>query len=59
MAKNKWQETKKIDATGTFNSDNMQIEIGDEIIDLKDKLKMFNGETIKFSISKVDIIAEE
>ncbi len=58
MAKQKLEMTKKLSGNGIYDSSKFTITIGDEVIDLKQKLEMFNGEEIKFSFALSDVIAE-
>lgn len=59
MARQKIEVNKTIRGNGILDSENMTILIGDEIIALKEKLDMFNGENVKFSFALVETIAEE
>ena len=58
MAKQKLEMTKKLSGNGIYSSKDFTISIGEEIVDLKDKLQMFDGEIVKFSFALSDILAE-
>jgi len=59
MAKQKLEINKTLKGNGVLNCKDLTISIGEEIINLKEKLEMFDGENIKFSFGLAEIIAEE
>lgn len=61
MAKNKEEYGNVFKGTAIINVDDMTLEIGDEIINIQDKLREFNfdGKQIKFNFAIVQTIAEE
>lgn len=58
MAKQKLEITKALKGNGLFDASKLTITVGDEVIDLKEKLQMFNGETVKFGFALSDVLAE-
>jgi hypothetical protein len=58
LARQKLEITKKLSGNGVYDASDFTITIGDEIIDLKEKLQMFNGEDVRFSFALLDVISE-
>ena len=51
MSKQKSEFTKKYSAVGVFDVEEMTITVNDEVIDLKEKLKVFDKDEIGISVS--------
>lgn len=62
MAKQKVELSKKLSGNGKFNWEDLTLTIGEDgdggVIDLKDKLKSFDGEVVRFSFVVAEVVAE-
>jgi len=59
MAKNKLELNKVFKGTAILNASDLTLEVGGEIVSLKEKLADFDGEQVRFSFTSGEVLVED